>query len=91
MNKIIATNIKDNKKTKLRFIKGGKFEMKEYLRCEEASSLLKLTLNMVDLRANYKRKYTDSLYRRCRLHEEYMGLSMFLSKTLGEKDLPRYK
>ena len=89
MIKVIETNIKDNKKTKLRFIKGSKFEMKEYLGCEQASSLLKLKLNMVDLRANYKGKYTDSLCRRCGLHEEYlrtlMGLSIFLSKTQGEK------
>ena len=37
--------------------------MKEYLGYEEASSLVKLKLNMVDLRANYKGKYTDSLCR----------------------------
>ena len=72
MIKVIETNIKDNKKTKLRFIKGSKFEMKEYLGCEQASSLLKLKLNMVDLRANYKGKYSDSLCRRCGLHEEYL-------------------
>ena len=42
MIKIIETNIKDKKKTKLRFIKGSKFEMKEYLGCEQASSLLKI-------------------------------------------------
>ena len=72
MIKIIETNIKDNKKAKLRFIKGSKFEMKEYLGCEEASSLLKLKLNMVDLRANYKGKYTESLCRRCGFHEEYV-------------------
>ena len=50
----------------------SKFGMKEYLGCEEASSLLKLKLNMVDLRANYKGKYTDSLCRRCGSHEEYI-------------------
>ena len=70
MIKIIETNIKDNKKTKLIFNKGSKFEMKEYLGCEEALSLLKLEINMVDLRRNYKGKYTDSLCRRCGLHEE---------------------
>ena len=69
---IIENNIRNNKKTKLRFINGNKFEMKEYLGCEEASSLLKLKLNMVDLRANYKGKYTDSLCRRCGSHEEYI-------------------
>ena len=55
----------NNKNTKLRFIKSNKFGMKEYLRCEEASSLLKLKLNMIDLRANYKGKYINSLCRRC--------------------------
>ena len=69
---ITENNIKNMKKTKLRFIKDSKFGMKEYLGCEEASSLLKLKLNMVDLRANYKGKYTDSLCRRCGSHEEYI-------------------
>ena len=68
---IIENNIRNNKKNKLRFINGNKFEMKEYLGCEEASSLLKLKLNMVDLRAKCKGKYTDSLCRRCGSHEEY--------------------
>ena len=47
---IIENDIIENKKTKLKFIKGSKFEMKEYLRCGEVSSLLKLKLNMVDLK-----------------------------------------
>ena len=51
-------------------IKGIKFEMKEYIGCGEASSLLKIKLNIVNLRANYKGKYTDSLCRRCGPHEE---------------------
>ena len=71
---IIENNIKNIKKTKLWFLKGSKFGMKEYIGCEEASSLLKLKLNMVDLRANYKGKYTDSdsLCRRCGSHEEHI-------------------
>ena len=69
---IIENNIRNNSKAKLRFIKGSKFEMKEYLGCEDASSLLKLKLNMVDLRVNYKGKYSDSLCRRCWAHEEYI-------------------
>ena len=66
------------------FINGNKFEMKEYLGCEEASSLLKLKLNMVDLRANYKGKYADSLCRRCGSHEEYiehLGIVQVLIKN----------
>ena len=59
--KMIKIKEKDKKKTKLRFIKGSMFEMKEYLGCEQASSLLKLKVNMVDLRANNKGKYIDSL------------------------------
>lgn len=59
-------------KTKLRFIKGSKFEMKEYLRCVEASSILKLNLNVVDQRANYKGKCTASLCRRCGSPAEYV-------------------
>ena len=31
---IIENNMKNNSKTKLRFIKASKFEMKEYLGCE---------------------------------------------------------
>ena len=46
--------------------------MKEYLRCEEASSLLKYELKFADLIANYKEKYTDSFCRRCGSHEEYI-------------------
>ena len=72
MIKIKENNTKNIKKTKLRFVKGSQFGMKEYLGCEEASSLLKLKLNMVNLRANYKGKYTDSLCRRCGFYEEYI-------------------
>ena len=36
MSIIIENNIKNSEKTTIRFIKGSKFEMKEYLRCEEA-------------------------------------------------------
>ena len=85
---IIENNIRNNKKTKLRFINGNKFEIKEYLGCEEASSVLKLKLNMVDLRANYKGKYTDSLCRRCGSHEEYIehlwNCPSFYQKPLKE-------
>ena len=52
--------------------KDSKLKMKEYLRCEEASSLLKLKLKMSGLIANYKGKYTDSLCRGCGSHEEYI-------------------
>ena len=48
------------KKTNLRFIKNSKFPMTEYLRCEEASLLMKLKLKIADLMSNYKGKYTDS-------------------------------
>ena len=68
---IIENNIKNIKKIKPRFINGSKFGRKDYLGCEEAASLLKLKLNMVDLRAKYKGKYTDCLCRRCGSHEEY--------------------
>ena len=84
---IIENNIKNNSKTKLRFIKGSKFEMKEYLGCEDTSFLLKLKLNMVDLRANYKGKYSDSLCRRCGAHEEYIEHLWDLSKIQDGKDL----
>ena len=46
--------------------------MKEYLKCEKASSLLKLELKLADLIANYKGKYTDSFCRRCGSHVEYI-------------------
>ena len=68
---ITEDNIKSNSKTKFGFFKGNKFKMKD-LGCEDAPSLLKLKLNMVDLRANYKEKYSDSLCRRCGAHEEYI-------------------
>ena len=44
--------------------------MKEYLRCEDASSLLKFELKFADLIANYRRKYTGSFCKRCGFHEE---------------------
>ena len=46
--------------------------MKEYLRFEEASSLLKLKLKLADLKGNYIGKFTDSFCRRCGCHEEYI-------------------
>ena len=51
-------------------LKERKFKMKEYLRCEEALSLLKLKVKMSDLIANYKGKYTDLLCRGRGSHEE---------------------
>ena len=52
--------------------KDSKFTAKEYLRCEEASSPLKLKLKKADLIATYKGKYTDSLCRGCGSHEGYI-------------------
>ena len=62
--------VKNSVKTKTRFVKNGKFEMKEYIKHKKGPTLLKLKLNMSDLKANYKGKYDNTSCRRCGLHEE---------------------
>ena len=51
--------------TKLRFIKDGKFGMKEYVVCKEGHLLLKVELNMVELKEKYTRMFRNTL---CRIH-----------------------
>ena len=44
--------------------------IKEYIKHKKGPMLLKLKLNMTDLKANFKGKYDNISCRRCGLHEE---------------------
>ena len=68
----IEDDIKSNDMTKLRFIKDSNFGMKEYVKCKEGSLLLKVKLNMVELKANYKGKFRNTRCRRCGTQDEYI-------------------
>ena len=60
-----------SKMTKLRFTKN--FERQEYLnqcRMEEVKKIMKMRLNMVELKANFKGKYGDTLCPACKMDEE---------------------
>ena len=61
-----------NNKTKMRFIRKSSFGLKPYNTHNEGAKLLKLKCNMTELKANYKGKYKNALYRRCGDHEEYI-------------------
>ena len=57
--------------TKLRFTK--RFARQEYLnecKMEEVKKIMKLRLNMVELKANFKGKYSDTLCPACKMEEE---------------------
>ena len=66
----LEDNIKITKMTKLRFIKQSNFGIKNYIKDKEGVSLLKLKLNMTDMKANYKANHNNSLCRRCGTQEE---------------------
>ena len=46
--------------------------MIEYVKCKEGSLLLKVKLNMVELKANYKGKFRNTRCRRCGTQDEYI-------------------
>ena len=48
------------------------FGLKQYIKHSEAPKLLKLKLNMVDLKANFRGKNANAFCRRCGDHEEYV-------------------
>ena len=68
--KRIEKQVKNSHKTKMRFVKKGNFGIKEYIKHKKGPMLLKLKLNMTDLKANYKGKYNNISFRWCGLHEE---------------------
>ena len=68
--KKIEQQVENSDITKMRFIKKGNFGIKEYIKHKKGPTLLKLKLNMTDLKANYKGKYGNISCRRCGLHEE---------------------
>ena len=66
IEEIIRQEIRNAAKemTKLRFIRGKEFEKQEYLeKCSTmtAKQIMKVRLNMVDIKMNYKSKYKDDL------------------------------
>ena len=61
-----------NNNTKMRFIRKSSFGLKPYIKHNDSAKLLKLKLNMTELKANYKGKHENALYRRCGDHEEYI-------------------
>ena len=69
--KRIEQQVKNSDKTKIRFIKKGNFgkgNSKKYMKHKKGATLLKLKLNMTNLKANYKEKYDNTSCRRCGLH-----------------------
>ena len=70
MNNVCFAVYHDTKMTKLRFIKQSNFGIKNYIKDKEGVSLLKLKLNMTDMKANYKANHNNSLCRRCGTQEE---------------------
>ena len=60
--------------TKLRYLRGKRFEREQYLiECEskKCKTVMKIRLNMVEAKANYKNKYNSDLTCRfCRIEEE---------------------
>ena len=54
--KSIENNLRKDKGSKTRFIRKSYFGLKQYIKHSEAPKLLKLKLNMVDLKANFRGK-----------------------------------
>ena len=69
---ILTDEVQNNNKTKLKFIQYGKLKMKDYIKHKDGAMLLKLKLNMDDIKANYKGKYESISCRRCGESEETM-------------------
>ena len=70
IEKINSIN-KINQNTKLRLIKNSSFGLKNYLKDKKyALQLLSIKLNMIELRANYKGKYSHMKCRRCGKDDE---------------------
>ena len=77
--------MKECNKTKLRLIKDNCFGKKEYIAHKDAANLLLLNLNTTDLKANYKGKHEDALWRRCpELKKKTLNIC-FIAKILKKK------
>ena len=73
IEKIVKTELEEEstKKTKLRFVKT--FARKSYIqecRMEEVKRIMKMRLNMVELKANFRGKYDNNLCPACKMAEE---------------------
>ena len=73
IQKVVEEEIRQNikKMKKLRFLQ--KFEKQEYIRSckmEEVKKIMKVRLNMVELKANFRGKYEDTTCPACNEEEE---------------------
>ena len=92
-------------KTKLRFLKGKKFEREEYFDTANAAqckTIMEIRLNMLDLKMNFKGMYTDTVCTGCFEQEEttehflqcekYQELTQHNNKTTNfEEDIKSTK
>ena len=73
IDEIVKEVIEEKRKTmkKLRFItRHGKQEYVEKFKMEKVREIMKMRLNMAELKANYRGKYKDTLCPACRIEEE---------------------
>ena len=88
-SKINSIN-KINQNTKLRLMKNSSFGLKNYLKDNKyAPQLLSIKLNMIELRANYKGKYSHMKCRRCGKDDE--TIEHLWSCSEFKKRMPRKK
>ena len=92
INKALHNWLKEesNQKTKLRFLREEEYTEKEYLKkCnfQKCKSIMRLRLNMLDVKANFKNGHEEIMCTACRTHEdttEHLVQCKIMDKICGK-------